>query len=137
MKKISVLLLVIMCLFSCAEKTEAEKKAEKIAFEIETSQKYPSTFLEVEGTYRKRILHDGYEINMDIKNTSEYTDYKDIEIQVSYISKTNTTIKTELTTIYEVLKKNSTIKSTIKPKFEHPDVKTLNIRATGATPIFN
>ncbi|SFC31146.1 hypothetical protein SAMN04489722_102172 [Algibacter lectus] len=98
--------------FSCIDKETQRKndEAAQIQFEIESEQKFPSSNIDAKGSYRKRILHSGYEINFEIINKAKFTTYKDLVIQLSYYSKTKTLLHTENMKIYEILKPNQVLK---------------------------
>lgn len=67
----------------------------------ETEAAYPTNYLEAGGTYRENFLGDKLKIDGYIQNNATVTTYKDVVIEVTYYSKTDTNMGTENFTIYE------------------------------------
>jgi len=63
----------------------------------------PSQFLKPGGTYHKTLLGPKYRIQGSIFNTATTAVYKDVVVEISFYSKTNTLISSKHVTIYEVL----------------------------------
>jgi hypothetical protein len=100
-----------VAIISCnsADKTVSEKK-EKDKYEQtketleETEKKNPKRFLTVELDKDKKNLIGQMVVKGEVKNNAKVAAYKDIEIEISYYSKTGTFLMSSNDVIYDVVK---------------------------------
>lgn len=129
MKKISKLFLfpvfglLVMVVASCGggdSKTDTVKKdkyeQKKESLE-EIEKKNPLRFLSV-SSHDKRNLLGQTVINGTIKNTASVAVYKDIEIEISFYSKTNALLEKDIETIYDAIGPGK--ESDFKTKYRAP-----------------
>lgn len=135
MKKI-LFFLTFISLFSCNEnsskstKDSYEKKKESVE-EIEF--KNPKRFLEVTSTDRKNLIGQRV-IKGIIKNIATICWYKDVELKISFFSKTNVLLEENKEIIYEVIQPGNEHK--FKTKFFTPKgTDNVTIEITNATPV--
>jgi hypothetical protein len=72
--------------------------------QIEREQ--PSRFLKASGVYTENLWGDKLELDLTVANKSQVTSYKDIQVEVSYLSKTGSVVGSEVVTVYEYLEPN-------------------------------
>lgn len=95
----------VLALFSCSGK--ADKKAAddyekgKISME-EVEQKNPKRFLSVSGKNKKNILGQTV-IKGVVKSSAKIVSYKDVEIKLSFFSKTGALLEEDRETVYETI----------------------------------
>jgi hypothetical protein len=113
LQKLFVLCFVIVSCFSCATKNESNKAtqnnyeaAKKSIATIEAEN--PIKFLSATAKDRKNIVGQTV-IKCAIASTATVATYKDIAIELSFFSKTNTLLEKDIETIYETVAPNSTI----------------------------
>jgi hypothetical protein len=88
---------------------QEEIKYEETKMTIEEMEKAdPLKFLDAGGTYRPALLGGNFLIEGYIKNAATVAVYKDIVVEFSYYSKTDSEIKTETRTFYEFIQPNGT-----------------------------
>lgn len=107
MKKIPGLLAIIMfVLFSC---NSGEVKNSKVSYELtkkellSKEQKAPEDFLNVTGNNKRNLLGQTV-IKGKVTNKATVAVFKDIDIQLSFYSKTKALLETDKETIFEQLK---------------------------------
>ncbi len=84
--------------------TGSESSYEENVVSVEQEeQRYPLRFLSTDGTYRKNLLGE-WVCEGKISSEATVAVYKDIRIQISFYSKTETLIGTEDHIIYEYIK---------------------------------
>ena len=106
---------------------EANEEAEKRQLEREENK--PQYYIAEDIKYRKRILLSGHKIYFDeLRNTSQYTTYKNLLYRIKYYSKTNVIIDKEDVTIYEYLKPKQSIKYEYKTKLDIENAHRLSIQ---------
>ncbi|MBP6432219.1 MAG: hypothetical protein KA319_10655 [Ferruginibacter sp.] len=98
---------IISC--NSADKTIAEKK-EKDKYEQtketleETEKKNPKRFLSVELDKDKKNLIGQLVVKGEVKNNAKVAAYKDVEIEISYYSKTGAFLMSSNDVVYDVIK---------------------------------
>ena len=112
MKKASFLLILFAILFSCksnSKKTEGEKQTYELTKESlrQKEKKDPQNFLSVGGYNRHNIIGQMV-IKGSITNKASVASYKDVDIKLSFYSKTGTLLETDKETVYEVIKPGET-----------------------------
>lgn len=91
-------------LFSCSSADKNPKSA-KESYEatksklVQKEKDHPTNFLDVHGRSRKNLLGQTV-VKGDISNSASFTTYKDVEVQLTFFSKTNTLLETDKETIY-------------------------------------
>jgi len=94
-----------LTLLSCSG--DSEKKAAddyekgKISME-EVEQKNPKRFLTVSGSSKKNILGQTV-IKGSVKSSAKIVSYKDVEIKLSFFSKTGALLEEDRETVYEAI----------------------------------
>lgn len=93
---------IILVVANYNQKTESTPTYEESIMTIaETEAAYPINYLEADGRYKENLLGDKLKIDGNIQNNATVTTYKDVVIEVTYYSKTDTEMGTESFTIYE------------------------------------
>lgn len=99
--------------------------------EIELST--PTKYLELEGNYNKSFWGTEYKIKGKIVNRAMFATFKDVVIEVNFLSKTGTTIKSKNYTLYEIYKANSETDFALDVN-NFKNVKTINCNIVAALP---
>ncbi len=110
--KILLITLIIFISFSVVvsylENNSTESDYQQSIMTIaETEAAYPTNYLDAGGKYRENFIGDKIKIDGIITNNATVTTYKDVVVQITFYSKTNTEIGTESYTIYEFFPPNS------------------------------
>lgn len=109
-------------------KTEKEIKADKLT----TEQNNPLAYIQTEFLYRPNLLGETV-INGTFLNTATLTSYKDVQLTITWYSKTNTAVETQRRTLFEYLSPGQTV--TCKWKLSGPSrYSHLKVNVVGATP---
>jgi len=108
MKNLTVLFLLISILVSsCKGKTKAET-AEKDSYEKakealeEKEKKNPIVFLKVSGKDKHNIIGQTI-VQGTITNNAKVCTYKDVEIELSFLSKTGVLLEKDSEIVYEII----------------------------------
>lgn len=101
MKKFVLILLVVIVGFIVFSQIKHNQKYGYIDSKIELEKKYPKRNVSTEFYSRKRIFHNGYDIDIKINNKSEYTTYKNFKFKITSIGNSGTVIRSEYFTLYE------------------------------------
>lgn len=83
---------------------ETTFKKDRIISQIDRELENPNSYLKYDIHERKRMLHSGYEIYIDISNKSKHTTYKDFELKINSFGNSGSLIKSEEAILYESLK---------------------------------
>lgn len=108
MKKSGIILIVsILFLASCSSRADEKKKAvdnyEKGKLTVaEIEQKNPERFLDVTGRDKKNILGQTV-IKGSILNNAKMVSFKDIDVKLSFYSKTGALLEEDHEVIYETV----------------------------------
>jgi len=109
MKRTMVLLIAFSAiLFSCSNSESKKAATEKEKYEKtkeslkETEQKNPQNFLTIGGNNKRNILGQTV-IKGTIINKASVAVFKDVDIKLSFYSKTQTLLETDKETVFEVL----------------------------------
>jgi len=124
MKNIFLLFLVTsLILFSCNSDSEKKLQAEKESYQLtkqnllKKEQKDPANFLRVKGSNRKNII--GQTVVMGtITNNATVAVFKDVQINLSFYSKTKALLETDKETIFETFDPHES--KTFKTKYFAP-----------------
>lgn len=73
----------------------------------------PVDFLSMEGTYRTNLIGE-YVMEGTIRSSARVAVYKDVQVQVDFVSKTGTVIGTKYATVYEFVRPGSGVRYKIK-----------------------
>ncbi|MBF8962113.1 hypothetical protein I0P70_02545 [Pontibacter sp. FD36] len=79
----------------------------------EQERMYPSNFLSTDGTHRKNLLGE-WVMEGTVKSTASVATYKDVELAISYYSKTETLLGTERQTVYDYFRPGAKVKYKLK-----------------------
>jgi hypothetical protein len=115
-----ILVLCIACFFSCKSKdhtfdTNTYEKAKESLEEKE--KKNPEQFLSVTSSDKRNLIGQTV-IRGSIHNRASVCTYKDVEVKISFFSKTAVLLEENKETIYEIIPPNSTVK--FKSKYFAP-----------------
>ena len=97
---------IIMC--ACSPNSDTKAKSEKESYELtkedllKKEQKNPQYFLEVRGNNKKNILGQTV-VKGTVSNNATIAVFKDLDIKLSFYSKTKALLETDKETIYETL----------------------------------
>ncbi len=107
----SATLLLISCGGNSKEaNATAEKNYEKTKETLEqTEQKNPTKFLSVEGDKKKNLLGQTV-VRVQIANKAKIVTYKDIEVKLTFYSKTGALLEEDHETIYENIAPGNSVK---------------------------
>ena len=109
MRKYFFLMLIsatIIC--ACSTNSDTKAKSEKESYELtkedllKKEQKNPQNFLGVKGNNKKNILGQTV-VKGTISNTATIAVFKDLDLKLSFYSKTKALLETDKETIYETL----------------------------------
>lgn|SRR6185312_1371224 len=97
---------IIMC--ACSASSDTKAKSEKESYELtkedllKKEQKNPQYFLAVKGNNKKNILGQTV-VKGTVSNNATIAVFKDLDIKLSFYSKTKALLETDKETIYETL----------------------------------
>ena len=124
MKKVLFFLLIaVATLFSCNFDGKKNAQTEKESYELtkaellKKEQKDPANFLTVYGGNRKNIFGQTV-IKGNITNKSTVAVFKDVELKLSFYSRTGALLETDKETIFAILKPGET--KSFKTKYFAP-----------------
>ncbi len=109
MKKYFLLAAIIPCiLLCCRNDSSKQENAEQKSYEetkntlLTKEQKDPAKFLVVNGQDKKNLLGQTV-VKGTIKNIATVATFKDVDIKLSFYSKTKALLETDKETVFEVL----------------------------------
>lgn len=100
--------ILISILASCDTSGEKQANAEKASYEetkkalLDKEQSTPINFLTVKGTDKRNLLGQTVVKGM-IRSSATVATYKDVDIKLSFYSKTNALLETDKETVFELL----------------------------------
>lgn len=86
-----------------------------------TENSTPSDFLKVDGTFNENFWGDKINIRGTISNSAESITFKDVEVKITFLTKTNTELHSESFIIYDYFPPQSQI------KFDHKIDNYMNV----------
>lgn len=113
MKNAFIFLLTIPVFFSChsneAKKMESEKQSYELTKQnlMEREKKNPLDFLTVDGHNKHNIIGQMV-IKGTITNKASVAAYKDVDVKLSFYSKTGALLESDKETVYEVVNPGET-----------------------------
>ena len=137
-KSLFLLPVILLAAASCnsggfSGNTSASTYQEKVMSVEETERANPSQFLVADGTYRPNFWGDKMKISGTVENTATVANFKDVVIEVTFYSATQTVLDTRQYTLYEYVPAHS--KKTFEWRVDAPqDCKKLGWRAVSGTP---
>ena len=93
----------------------------------------PKRFLSAGGKYNESFWGTELKIRGEITNTATVADYKDVTVQVTYYSKTNSVLTTKNYTLYEVYQPNTVTAFRLDIE-NYKDVDSIGWEVTSALP---
>lgn len=109
MRNVLLLLLIFPLIFcSCSGDTDINSRLEKETYKItkqqllKKEQKDPAAFLSISGHNKKNIVGQTV-VKGTLINKASVAVFKDVDIKLSFYSKTKTVLETDKETIYEIL----------------------------------
>jgi hypothetical protein len=138
MKKLIAVILVCTSLFACKGKDKQEKKFDTKSYEevketlADKEKNNPTKFLSVDNRDRKNLIGQTVVIG-HLTNRATVCSYKDVDIKLSFFSKTGVKLDEGIETVYENIAPGKTIK--FKTKYFAPkgtdSVAVVVVKATG------
>ncbi|KAA9338961.1 hypothetical protein [Adhaeribacter soli] len=112
----------------------AGQSYEEAQLTIEQTEKvYPKQFIHSDGSFRKNLVGK-WVIEGSIKSSATVATYKDVVLDVTYYSKTNSLIGSEQHTLYEYLTPRQTVKFKFK-SFGYKGAESIGLGIADASPI--
>lgn len=110
-----------------------QKSAEELKVDLaQTEKQNPTNYISGKARGRQNLINQTV-IEGTLTNSATLAAFKDVTLEVDFLSKTNSIISTQNVTVYEQINPGQTI--TFKEKiFVSKDVADVNIRIAGATP---
>ncbi len=108
MKRIFILLVLTVTMFSCNNNNAYNPDLEKDSYEKtkeslrEKEEKNPQNFLIISGNDKHNLVGQTV-VKAIISNKASVAIYKDVDIQLDFYSKTGTLLETDKETVYEIL----------------------------------
>jgi type IV pilus biogenesis protein CpaD/CtpE len=108
MKQIPVLLFITLLFITACSSNDKKTTDKKDAYEqtketlAETEKKNPTRFLSVEGHDKKNLLGQTV-VKGTLTSKATVSSYKDVEIELSFYSKTGTLLEKDIETIFETI----------------------------------
>jgi type IV pilus biogenesis protein CpaD/CtpE len=108
MKQIPVLLFITLLFITACSSNDKKTTDKKDAYEqtketlAETEKKNPVRFLSVEGHDKKNLLGQTV-VKGTLTSKATVSSYKDVEIELSFYSKTGTLLEKDIETIFETI----------------------------------
>ena len=108
MKRIFILLVVSVVMFSCDTNDASSVDSEKDSYEKtkeslrEKEEKNPQKFLIISGNDKYNLVGQTV-VKATITNKGSVASYKDVDIQLDFYSKTGTLLETDKETVYEII----------------------------------
>jgi hypothetical protein len=115
---IIVVLVAVLGLFGYNQyqKQDINYKKEVVNSKIDMEADSPNIYINYDISYRKRLLHSGYEVYFTIVNNSKFTTYKDFNFKLKSVGNSGTLIGTEKVTLYEQIKPGKKLTTSYKTK---------------------
>lgn len=122
MKKIFPAFLAFLALSSCADKDNYSVKSDKVYDKNKTSledaeKKNPESFLRAEGDEKKNLIGQTV-VKGKIFNSAKIVTYKDVNVKLSFYSKTGALLEEDVETVYETVEPGGTV--SFKSKYFTP-----------------
>ncbi len=122
MKNMFFIFLLVSFFTACESKTDYDVSSSKNYEDSKMSleqieQKSPSKFLVADGERKNNILGQSV-VKGQIKNRAKIVSYKDIDVKISFYSKTGTLLEEDHETVYETVAPGTTKK--FKSKYFTP-----------------
>ncbi len=109
MKKLLLLFpFLLVVLFSCSTDGEKKADAEKESYQetkkslLMKEQKNPSSFIAVHGNDKRNLLGQTV-VKCVLKNNATLAAYKNVDLKLSFYSKTNVLLETDKETVFEIM----------------------------------
>lgn len=118
--KIFLSIFTAILLTSCGGQSDAknEKDYEKSKESLEqTEQKNPTKFITVDGDKKKNLIGQTV-VNGDVHNNAKIVTYKDVDVKISFYSKTGTVLEEDHEMVYENIAPGTSVH--FKSKFFTP-----------------
>jgi len=126
---------IAIAAFSCNNSNDSSKSSEEKSVKVQVPQEQsydnkktsladeekssPLNFLSIGRTYHKQTLGAKFVLNISITNKATIAAYKDVEISISFYSKTKALIGNESKTYYDYFRPQTT--SNYEEKIKAPD----------------
>ena len=122
MKKIFPAFVAIIALVSCADKNNYSVKSDRVYEKNKTSledaeKKTPESFLRAAGDQKKNLIGQTV-VKGKIFNSAKIITYKDVNVKLSFYSKTGAVLEEDVETVYETVEPGGTV--SFKSKYFTP-----------------
>jgi N12 class adenine-specific DNA methylase len=141
MKQLTALFFLCAIFFACKDEAKKEKKFDAVSYEkaketlAEKEKNNPVKFIHVDNRDRKNLIGQTVVIG-HLTNNATVCTYKDVDLKLSFFSKTGVKLDEGIETIYETIAPGKTIK--FKTKYFTPkgtdSVFVAVVKATGEVP---
>lgn len=117
-----------------SDSTLTDQSYETKVLSVEEMEKAdPSKFLDAEGTYNENFWGNKLKIHGDVTNNATVANYKDVVIEVTFFTKTETVLDKQRYIIYDFFPAHQT--KNFEMKIDRPDnCEKLGWKAVAATP---
>jgi hypothetical protein len=129
--KFSYLLVIALLISSCRSPNSQTYEEQKMSIQ-EIEKTNPLNFLTADGTYNQNFWGDILKIHGMVHNKATVANYKDVVVEIIYLSQTDTELKRENYVIYDFFNANSSKAFELKVNRPSP-CKKLNWSVVGAT----
>lgn len=122
MKKIFPAFVAFLALVSCADKNNYSVKSDQVYEKNKTSleeteKKNPESFLRAVGDQKKNLIGQTV-VKGKIFNSAKIITYKDVNVKLSFYSKTDAVLEEDVETVYETVEPGGTV--SFKSKYFTP-----------------
>jgi hypothetical protein len=118
MKILIAILGICIATASCNEQAKSEANYEKTKETLEqTEQKNPVKFISVQGDKKKNLLGQTV-VKATVTNNAKVVTYKDVDVKISFYSKTGVVLEEDHETVYETIAPGNSVN--FKSKFFTP-----------------
>lgn len=115
MKKLIAIACFGMALTACKDEVKKEKKFDTVSYEkaketlAEKEKNNPAKFLKIDNRDRKNLIGQTVVIG-HLTNTATVCIYKDVDLRISYFSKTGVKLDEAIETVYETIAPGKSVK---------------------------
>jgi hypothetical protein len=127
----------IIVLFACGQPEESSASQVENSYDQnvmsvkETELSRPVVFLKVSGDYKKNLIGTKINVHGAIKNSASIATFKDVIIEVTYYSSTETELFQSTHTIYDYFPPKSTVEFDLKTD-NYREVQSIGLNVIGA-----
>lgn len=142
--RLIVIAIISLTIHSCNSNTTEPKTVDELKQDLKVQEQIsPTEYLSVKATLRENITQkadlfhhtktDGYILSGSVKNSSTIAKFKDVVVQLTYLSETDTEIETKEFIMYKYFNPTSVTEFEYKV-YPAPGFKNFRVQVTTATP---